>query len=124
MAGEFGVDNLIKVSDLVLEAANVAEKISKEEGAGMAKAAHAMMLFDEIMALPSIEFSKLGKELNELDAEDKEKLNTHFKAKLDLQDDKVEEAVEKTFAMALKLEGVVREVIALAKEFKKDEAQA
>ncbi len=122
MAGQFGVDNLIKIGDLVLEGANVLEKMTKEEGSGVAKAAHAMLLFDELMAIPSVDFSKLDDELKELDAEDKEKLNSHFKAKLDLENDKVEESVEKVFSMALKLEGVIKEVISLVSGFKKQEA--
>ena len=123
MAGNFGVDNLIKVANVILEGGNVIEKIINEEGNGMAKAAHAMLLFDELMALPTVEFSKLDDEAKELDQEDKDKLNAHFKAKLDLEDDKIEDAIEKTFGMALKLEGVVREIVALVKSFKEEEKE-
>jgi hypothetical protein len=120
MAGQHGVDNLIKIADLVLEGGNVAEKMINEEGGSMAKAAHAMLLFDELMALPTVDFSKLDDEAKELDQEDKDKLNAHFKAKLDLEDDKIEESIEKVFGMALKLEGVVREVISLVKGFREE----
>ena len=118
MAGLFGVDNLIKVADVILEAGNVAEKMINEEGNSMAKAAHIMMLFDELMQLPSTDFSKLGDEAKELDNEDKAKLEAHFKAKLDLTDDRLEANIEKIFGMVLKVEGVVREVIGLVKSFK------
>lgn len=121
MAGQFGVDNLIKVGDVIVEGGHVAEKMINEEGSGMAKAAHMMLMFDELMALPTVDFSLLDDELKELDQADKDKLNAHFKEKLDLEDDEVEEKIEKVFAMALKLEGVVREVIGLVQEFKKED---
>lgn len=122
MAGQFGVDNLIKVSNVILEGGNVIDKIMKEEGGSMAKAAHAMMLFDELMMLPTINYDIIDDEIKELDAEDKAKLDAHFMAKLDIANDQVEESIEKVFSMILKLETIVKEILALVKSFKAEEA--
>lgn len=125
MAGQFGVDNFLKVADVVIEAGNVFDKIKSDKEATTAqKATYAMLLFDEVMLLPSVKFSEIKNELKELDAEDKAKLNTHFKAKFDIADDQVEAKIEHVFEVMLKLEGVVTEVIELVKSFKKVEAQA
>jgi len=124
MAGQFGVDNLIKIADVLLEGANVAEKMLKDEGNTMAKAAHAMLLFDELMMLPSTDFTKLDDEIKELDAEDKSKLEAHFKLKLNLADDQVEQSVERIFSMLLKVEGIVKELVALVASFKEESKEA
>lgn len=95
------MENLKKVFDVVVEAGNVADKIvqSVKAGAAWASLSHLMLLMDEIMALPGVDFSVVHLEWKASREESHAQLKAHVKAKFDLADDKVEELVELALAM-------------------------
>ena len=119
MAGEHGVDQVIKAWDVVVELGNVADKVSMERGGTMAKVAHMTALFDELMALPGLDFEKLSKQAGELDTDDIKKIMDHTKLKLDLIDDVSEAQIEKGLELVVEGYAFLTKVIDFSKEVRK-----
>jgi hypothetical protein len=110
-----GIDQILKVQNAVVEAGNVADKIVHEQGGVTAKVAHVADLFDELLGLAGVDFSKVRSQLADLNGEEKAQLLARFKEKFDIADDHAEGKIESGLALAVKAEELVREVIAFAK---------
>lgn len=119
MAGEHGTKNAALILNLLAEGGNVAEKMIKQEGSFFQKIANLSMLFDEVMALFGLNLQELGKELGELDDADIAELKEAFKAKFDLSDEQMEGIIEDGLALAVKLGGDAKDIIAWVQKFKK-----
>lgn len=120
MDGKFGVENLKKVLDIVLEGGNVAEDIAKEEGNTMAKIGHVTQMFDELMALTGVDFSLLDDEIKELGDVDRAELLAHMKSKFDLENDVLELKIEEGLSLAKEASDFVLKVISYVKALKGD----
>jgi hypothetical protein len=103
---------------LMAELGNVAERMTLDlkAGKGVAAAGALLMLTDELMGLPSLEWSKLGAEYKDLSDAEREELKAALAAKLDLENDKVEGKIEAALHLAVDLEKLVQGVIALVKK--------
>jgi len=119
----FGIENLKKVLAAVLEVGNIGDEIGHDgASAGMARWFKLTGLFDELMALQSVEFSKIGDEVKDLDDAELAELHSFLKVKLDIKDDDLESVVEEGVAIIVDAYQIVNRSIGLVKKFKKDEA--
>lgn len=116
--GKLGVENIVKVLDVVVEVGNVADKFSHTDGMAN-KAAHLLSLTDELLAIPGIHFDQVSLEYTDLDAAEKAELLTHMKAKFDIADDELEIVIESALALVVDLDGLVRQALVLANALKK-----
>jgi hypothetical protein len=120
MAELHGQENLKKLVMLGMELGNVIDKVVGHEEGGLGRWGALMDLADEVMALSTVEWKKLGDEYQDWSQEEKNLLMVDVKAKFDLRDDNIEEMVEKGLALALHGEGFIREAVALGKAMKED----
>lgn len=91
--------NMKKVFGLLSEMGNVGDRIGKSKNWGeMAN------LVDEVMAITTVEWDKLGEEAKEGDMDD---LKAFIKGKLDLADDDLEKVVEKGLSIAVDLADMI-----------------
>lgn len=119
MGGQFHTDQIEKLLLLVCEGGNVAEDIAKDKGGTLSKLSHLTALVDELMALGSLDLALFEKQITELDAEDKARLQQVLKAKFDLDDDVLEEKVETGLALVLEAGEFVTKTIAFVQSLKK-----
>lgn len=125
MSGSHGVENTIKMVQLIAEAGNVAEDVAKAKGGLLGKIGLVSDLFDEIMALTSVNWGELKNELGELDDEDMAQVTAALKEKLDLDNDLLEDKIEKGVELLVAGKDFVEDVIAFSKSLKeKPEAPA
>lgn len=117
-----GVENIKKLVMLGVEMGNVADKIV--QGGGVSRWGALMDLADEAMALTSVDFSKVDDEYKDLSDAEREQILAEVKVKFDIADDKIEGVVEGALGIALKLEGLVKESIALAMSLKEEAPSA
>lgn len=115
------IKNIKLAVAFLVEAGNVADKIVSSEGT-VAKFSQLMALSDEIFALVGLKISELGTEFKDLDQSEKDEIIAFVKEKLDISNDKVEGFIESACAIAVKLEGVIFEVVELVKSAKSQEA--
>jgi hypothetical protein len=71
-------------------------------------------LTDEVMMLPSVEWSKLDDEIKDLSIEEMAALQEKAKAKFDIPQDKTEAIVEKAICMGWKAGSLVKDGFELA----------
>lgn len=114
---KFGVENLKKVVALGIEIGNVADKFGKAEGTAN-KISTLMALTDEVLAIPGVDFNKVKDEVGDLDDAEKAELLQFVKDKFDISNDKLEASIEGGLGIALKLEALVKEGIALVNSLK------
>lgn len=100
MGGAHGVVNTNKVLDVIWEGGNVAEDIAKAEGNTLQKLSPLMSLFDELMALPDVDWAEFKAERGEYDSEDWAAMVAHAKSKFDLDDDVLEAKIEEDLSLA------------------------
>jgi hypothetical protein len=117
MSGQYGVEQVGKVLDVVVEGGNVAEEVIKGQGV-LGKITPVGQLLDELMALSSLDGAKLKLEVGEIDSADKAALVERFKAKFDLEDDHVEGLVEEGLGLASAAHDLIAASIAFAKKVK------
>ena len=113
---KLGISNLKPIVSLGIELGNVADKVGRNTGAS--RYLHLMDLFDELTALGSVEFKKVGAEIKDLDEAERKELHEHIKVKFDIVDDKLEMAIEKGLSLVERQYGLVKEAMELAKELK------
>ncbi len=101
---------------LIIELGNVIDKMAHTTGA--AKYAALLGLMDEVAAIGAVDFTKLGESVKALDDAGKAELVAFLKEKLDLADDVMEKKIEDGVALAVKVEGMVQEILALVASFK------
>ncbi len=119
MSGQHGVKNLWPMVALGVELGNVADDFGRSKGA--ARYLHLMDLFDELMGLGKVDFKLAKEELKELDGADRDELKSLTKAKFDIEDDKLEHAIEEAMDILEMQYQVVDKSLALAKSLKKSE---
>ena len=95
MGGEFGVENFNKVVDLPIEVGNIFGKMYEDGELTKEDAVHVTELADEMFALFGVKYTEIPKELGELDAEDREAIQTHIAQKFDIPQDQIESITEK-----------------------------
>ena len=88
------MENLGKIADLVCELGNVAEDLAKKDYYAVAK------LMDEVSALPGVDWKALKDEALNYDAD---ALSARIEAKLDLENDALEDKIEKVTKVVLKV---------------------
>lgn len=121
---KYGIENVWKVLELVLEGGNVAGNIVAQDGDVKW---YQRFLFplgalgDEIIGMFNVKYSELLPEFADIDEQEKAVLLERARVKFDIPQDKVEEVVEAAFAIAFKLGDIVKECIALAKSYKEDD---
>lgn len=116
MNEKLGIVNLKPIVALGFEMGNVGDKMGRTKGA--ARYLALMDLFDELMGLAKIDFSKVKAEIKDLDASEREELHNFMKAKFDIVDDKLEMAIEEGLKIVEEAYGLVTRSIALAKGLK------
>lgn len=121
MAGQYGVEQVGKVLDVVVEAGNVVEDVIKGQGV-LGKIMPVGSILDELMALSSLDAAMLKLEAGEIDAADKAALVERFKAKFDLADEHVEALVEEGLQIASSGHDLVVSAIAFAQKVKAGKA--
>lgn len=104
----YGVDQLIKIWDLVIEIGNVAPKVALASG-GISKAMALLPLTDEVIGLLSLEPGLLVKEWKDFDESERKLFMEHAVEKLDLADEALELKVE----LGLQL---VRDIVMVAEK--------
>jgi len=115
MAGKYGVDNIIKVFNLLLEMGNVGDFIGAHPELGAARWSKITDLFDEAMLMTTFSFSEMKKEFAELDPEDRQKVMTALKKKFDLENDALELKIEDGLDLAVQLYELINKIISFSK---------
>lgn len=115
MSEEVKVDQIKIALSAVLEAGNVLEKVVSEQGPVLAKLSHLTAMFDEVVALGSLDAAKLKEQLHSINESEKADLISHFKGKLDLSNESLESKIERGLELVVELQDVVRKIIAFAK---------
>ena len=115
---KLGTEQVEKVMNLVLEGANVADKIINEKSGGQAKLMHALALTDELAALSGLSVPDLIAQWKNIDSAEKADLIAKAKAKFDLIDDGVEALVEEVMEVGFDTQEVAFKWIAVASKFK------
>lgn len=113
MAGVYGVVEVSKILDVVVEGLNVASKIAHKGGV-----LSALALVDELSAIGSVDWDVLKKEVSELDADDAKKLQDLVSVKLDLVNKEVEAKIKAAPALVLEVLTVAQEVLAVVAKVK------
>lgn len=115
-----GIANLKKVLALVLECANVADKVRKAEGSGVAKYAALMNLWDEVVAIGGVSFDQVLPEIKDLDDAEQAELYAFLKEKLALEADnaKLEGIIEDMVGVLLEAEALVKRAVAMVEAYK------
>lgn len=115
MAGKYGVDNIIKALNLLLEMGNVGDYIGSHPELGAARWSKITDLFDEAMLMTTFSFSDMKKEFTELDKEDRDKVITALKKKFDLENDELELKIEDGLDLAIQTYELVLKIISFSK---------
>lgn len=118
MPEKFGVENFIKVLDVGLEIGNAAGVAMDDGQITVGDAGAVLMVMDELMALGTVKWDLLPKELKDFDAEDRAVLETHIKTKFDIPQDKVEAIIEECVGIVGDLVSVVIRTASLVKQAK------
>jgi len=122
---KYGIENLIKVLDVVLEGGNVVGEIADlaKNNDGNLKWYQYIIpsgkLLDEIVALLGANFNLLIPEMKDLDDAEIAQLEVHFKEKFDIPQDQLEGLVENSLQLLKKLIAIIQEILALIESFKK-----
>ena len=115
MGGQYGTKNIIKVIEMLAEGGNVAEKMLDSKGGTISKLSNLSSLFDEVMALTTLDANLLRNELKELDAADNAAILAAAKAKFDIDDDELEGKIEEGLDLIFELKEMGAKVMTYAK---------
>ena len=118
MSGAHGTKNAILVLNLLAEGGNIADKMIHSPGSLVSKLMFLGAAFDEIISLTGLDAKELVEEFKEMDAADMAALHEAFKAKFDLQDDKVEALVEEGIMLAKEYGDAVLKTVEWVKKLK------
>ena len=119
---KFGIENVKKIIAIPVEMGNIGDAIGRTKGAD--KWLKLTGLFDELMALTSVDFKNLGNEFKDMDAVEMAELKKFMADKLDLGDDNVEKVVEKSIEILHLLgDGVLKcfDLVKLIKAMKEED---
>lgn len=111
-----GIQNLKPIVAMAIELGNVGDQIGRAKGVARFMALTA--LFDEAMALGSVDFKAAQAEIKDLDAAEKAELIAFIDAKFDIVSDKLEVVIEESLEIASELYDVAAKAIALVKKAK------
>ncbi len=118
MADEkYGVEEITKLVDAVVEGGNVFEKL-KSQKTWIGKAMSLLPMIDELSALISLKFEEIPLELKDLSEEERSQLLAHVKEKYDVEDDKSEAMVEEGLTLINNLATFVFEAIGYAQKWR------
>lgn len=93
MAGQYGVENLQKIIELLAEMGNVVEDVADAKSM-IERITPVVSLSDEVLAMSNFDVAVFKQEYKELDAEDRGALIAAFEQKLDLSRDEIEHKIE------------------------------
>ena len=113
-----GVDQIIKVLDVVVEGGNVADAVSKQTTV-IGKAMAVLPIADELLRLMSLSPMALKRQWKDLDDEEREMLRKHVNEKFDIADDALEAQLETGLDLVGDVIDCVDRAVAYAKSFKK-----
>lgn len=100
MSEDYGIENLTKVLDLVIESGNVSGNIiALPEGKWYEKILPAVKLIDEIASLFSVTWNQVIPEFKDLSDNEKEILKKHFIEKFDIPQDNIEIIIEDSLSL-------------------------
>lgn len=117
---KLGIDQIIKVLDLILEAGNVSEKVASATSV-VSKVMALVPLSDELLRLLSLSPIVLKAQWADLDSDERKELNEYMREKLDLQDDALEAKIEAGLVLVNQAVEFIDQAINYAKDFKKKE---
>jgi hypothetical protein len=100
MAGQFGIDNLIKVLDFAIELGNVTGKGLEDGKINLSDIPLIVTLFDDFGSLSSVNWTDLPKEIKELDAEERTMIEANLIEKFDIPQDELEAKIEQAMSLA------------------------
>lgn len=113
-----GIENFKKLYIIVLKLVNTGDKMGHKNNWGD-RMSILFGLFPMLMNLSSIKWGEIGPEMKDFDESERIEIVQVTIDELDLQDDNIEEAVEKSISMTNKIVGMVNEVIELVNSIKK-----
>lgn len=113
-----GIEGIKAIVVTGLSLGNAIDKSVNSEG--MARVIPFLSLTDEVATLMTVDWSSIKEEYLDMDSDEKAELSVVIQKTLDLESDRTEEIIEKSLDLALKLEGIVKESILLAKSMRKD----
>lgn len=116
---KIGYDNLKKIWLMIIEIGNVADGFISDSASTWSKISSISDLFDELTGILSCDWNKVKSELNDLDAKERAELLKIAKEKFDIDDDQVEDRIERGLDLANELYTVVNKTIDYAKEWRK-----
>lgn len=119
MDKKYGVEQIIKVLDVVVEVGNVSEKVASATTV-MGKVMAIIPLSDELLCLMSLSPLTLKAEFSELDADEKKLLQDHVKEKFDIADDQIESKVELGLTLVSEAVEFIGKAVDYAKSFRKE----
>lgn len=100
-----GIENLKKVAmwhtDLIAEVEDVMKKKKGKKVTGWIALRFLNNIFDAVPIV--MNYQEIGKEFEDLDADEKKELNHLIKSNLDLKDDVTEEFVERIFYLIIEI---------------------
>jgi len=116
MSGKYGVSELWPVVAVGIEMGNVGDAMGRLKGS--ARYFKLMSLMDELMVLPSVDWTLMKEQAKELDPADMEELKAKAKEKFDIVDGKLELAIEQGLDLAYRQYEIVVDSIKLVKDMK------
>ncbi len=118
MSEKHGVDQIIKVLDLVVEGGNVADAVSKAESV-MSKVMAVVPIADELLRIMSLSPVALKVQFKDLDDTERDQLREHVREKFDISDDVLEQKLEDGLDLVTDLVSLVDRAVDYAKAFRK-----
>ena len=115
---KYGIEGVKNILALGIECGNMADKMVKETGGRLAKAAHLMMIGDELFALTGVDWKNLGNEFKDIDPVEMKELYAFAEEKFDIANDEVEVIVEKSISTLMALGESIMELVELGKAIK------
>lgn len=120
---EYGIENLTKVVDVVVEVGNVIPEVMAATSlVGRIRAVSA--LTDEVLALMKLKPGELPKEFKDFSDEEKKEMKVHINAKFDIENDLLEALIEEAIGLGIEQLNLGNKMVTLAKKFKAKPAEA
>lgn len=115
MAGQYGVENLIKLIDL---GTDTAEQVGEVLADGKFQWTESFKFIDEFAQIPGVvkAWPEIKKEAGELDEEDRLVLHAHVKQKFDIPNEEIESFIEDALLNALTTISLVERLRKLKKK--------
>ena len=118
----FGIENLKKCFNVLIEGGNVVGKAWEDGTINVADAGHLILLLDELTELGNVNFKAIPQEAKDLDAAEIAELTEHLKTKFDIPQDALEQKIEEGIALLSRLVKDGIDVYAYVKSFTDKEA--